>query len=257
MSILGCVYMDIKRYGSIVFLLLIGTLFLTIIHLNDQYCSAAVVWTENFEDGDIDDWTVELGTFSVADGSLRGSTTTNAIRHASTTAYGTWEFDTEVVGMSAVYVSFLAGETSGGIATSCYCLRINRFDMQLLQSTSYQNTLLDTYDPTENIEGWLHIEISRDASGQFTISVNGTQQLTATETTYSTSNYFMFYCNANCALDNIEIDDTTGTTTPTTGTTTPTSPGIPGFPFAAIGIGLLIPISLILVRRRRTIGKMN
>ncbi len=250
--------MDVKRFSSIVFLILIGLVFLTTAQINEQnYCSAAVVWTDNFEDGDISDWTVELGTFSVADGSLRGSGATNAIRHASATAYGTWSFDAEIVGMSSVYVSFLAGETSGGIATSCYCLRINRFDMQLLQSTNYQNTLLNTYDPAENIAGWLHIEVIRDASGHFTISVNGTLQLEATDTTHGSSNYFVYYCNADCAIDDIEINDSSGTTTPTNGTETPAPPGIPGFPFAAICLGLLIPLSLVLINRRRNAGKTD
>jgi hypothetical protein len=247
--------MDVKRFSSIVFLLLVGALFLWGIHFSEQNsCIAAVVWIDNFSDGDINDWTVELGTFSVADETLRGVGATNAIRHASATASGTWTFDIEIVGMGSVYVSFLAGETSGGIATSCYCLRINRFDMQLLQSTNYQNTLLDEYDPTESIEGWVHIEITRTAVGQCSISVNGTEQITANDATHGTSNFFVFYCNVDCAIDNIEIDDAAGTTTTTNGTETPVPPGIPGFPLAAIGLGLLIPIALVLVNRRRNAG---
>ncbi len=250
--------MDVKRFSSIVCLVFIAALLLTNTQSKElNHCNAAVVWTDNFEDGDISDWTVELGTFTATDGSLRGVGATNAIRHGSATASGTWSFDTEIVGMGSVYVSFLAGETSGGIATSCYCLRINRFDMQLLESTNYQNTLLDSYDPAENIAGWVHIEITRDLSGQFSISVNGTAQLEATDTTHGASNYFVYYCNIDCALDNIEIDDSTGTTTTPTGTESPIPPGIPGFPFAAIGLGLLLPISLVLINRRRQAGNTD
>jgi hypothetical protein len=244
--------MNVNRFSSIGLLLLIGVFFLSAVCLNEQnYCAAAVVWADNFEDGDISDWTVELGTFSVNDGSLRGSGATNAISHASTIAYGSWTFDAEITGMSSVYVSFLADEISGGISTSCYCLRINRFDMQLLESTNYHNTMIGLYDPADTIAGWLHIEISRSASGHFTISVNGTQQIAITDTTHSASTFFVFYCNTDCALDNIEINNSAGTTTPPNGTQTPVPPGIPGFPIAAIALGLVVPLSLVLISRRR------
>ena len=248
--------MDVKRFSSIVSLILITTILVTATQVGNQnHCKAIVVWTDDFADGDISDWTVELGTFSAADQTLRGIGATNAIRHASATASGTWTFDIEIVGMGSVYVSFLAGETSGGIATSCYCLRVNRFDMQLLESTNYHNTLLDVYDPAENLEGWINIQITRDVNGYFAISVNGTQQIEATDSTHGTSNYFVFYCNTDCALDNIEINDSAGTTTTPTGTETPIPPGIPGFPLAAIGLGLLLPIALVLINRRRQAGK--
>lgn len=249
--------MDVKRFSSIVCLMLIAALFLTTTQINGQaFCTATVVWSDDFEDGDISDWTLALGTFSVADGTLRGTESTNAISHASTTAYGTWSFDTEIVGFSSVYVSFLAGEISGGgISTSCYCLRINQFDMELLESTNYQNTVLDSYDPTESMEGWLHIEITRSANGAFVILVNGTAQMDATDTTHSTSTYFVFYCTNDCAIDNVEIDESAGTTTPPNGPGTSIPPGIPGFPLAAIGLGLLIPLALVLVTRRRSAGK--
>jgi hypothetical protein len=249
--------MDVKRFSSIVCLILISALFLTTTQINGQsHCTAAVVWSDNFEDGDISDWTLAIGAFSVADGTLRGTDSANAISHASTTAYGTWTFDIEIVDFSSVYVNILAGEISGGgISTSCYCLRINQFDMELLESTNYQNTQLDSYDPAESLEGWLNIEIVREATGQFAISVNGTQQMAATDTTHSASTYFVFYCNDDCAIDNIEIDESAGTSPPPNGPGTSTPPGIPGFPLAAIGLGLLIPIALVLVTRSRSTDK--
>ena len=250
--------MNVKRFSSIGFLLLIAAFLLATVCLNEQnYCTAAVVWSDNFEDGEISDWTLELGTFSVGDGSLRGSDGANAISHASSMAYGSWTFDTEIVGMSAVYVSFIAGEISNGISTSCYCLRINRFDMRVLESTNYQNTVLATYDPAENIEGWLHIEITRSASGNFIILVNDTQQFDVTDTTHGSSNYFVFYCNANCAIDNIEIDDSVDATTPPNSPQTPVPPGIPGFPIAAISIGLVVSLSLAVIFRRRKAMNKN
>ena len=60
--------MNFKRFSSIGFLLLIGVFFLSTVNLDEHnYCVAAIVWSDNFEDGDISDWTLELGTFSVGD----------------------------------------------------------------------------------------------------------------------------------------------------------------------------------------------
>ncbi|MFX1565903.1 MAG: hypothetical protein ACFFCH_07930 [Promethearchaeota archaeon] len=62
---------------------------------------------------------------------------------------------------------------------------------------------------------------------------------------------------ADYSIDNIEIDDSAGTTTYTKGTGTPTPPGIPGFPFAAIGLRLLIPVALVPLNPRRNAGTME
>ncbi|MHA2427442.1 MAG: hypothetical protein ACXADB_05400, partial [Candidatus Hermodarchaeia archaeon] len=75
------------------------------------------------------------------------------------------------------------------------------------------------------------------------------------DTTHSVSTYFVYYCNDDCAIDNIVIDESAGTTPPPNGPGTSIPPGIPGFPLVAIGLGLLLTIALVLVTRRRSAGK--
>ena len=36
-------------------------------------CKADVVWSDDFDDGDIDGWTIAQGNFSVEDGTLRST----------------------------------------------------------------------------------------------------------------------------------------------------------------------------------------
>ncbi|MFX1560045.1 MAG: hypothetical protein ACFFBL_05620, partial [Promethearchaeota archaeon] len=60
----------------------------------DTSTTAAVEWSDDFEDLGISDWTIEQGDFSVDDGTLRpNGTGWNRISHPSTVAFGTWSFD--------------------------------------------------------------------------------------------------------------------------------------------------------------------
>ena len=74
--------------------------------------AAAVVWSDNFDDGNYDGWTVEDGDYSVTDGALRSEATgdlNNIIWYPSTTAVGTWNF------------SFMYDETETGIGGPGTC----------------------------------------------------------------------------------------------------------------------------------------
>lgn len=234
--------MDTKRIGWIAVLIVFGALMVTSTQLSGfNYCSAITTWTDNFDDGDISDWIVELGAFSAADGTCRGQEETNALKHESQCFQGNWSFDT----LGAVYITLMAGVTKDGIATSCYTLHVSRFKIELLISSGWVSTELGNWDPLERITGWQHFDVTRDADGRFTIYVNGTERLTATDTRYMTANYFVFYCYQNGAIDNVVINDEIG------GAGLPAPVAIPGFPIVAIGMGLLIPICTVLVVRRR------
>ncbi len=238
---LGSVYMDTKRMGCIAVLIVFGALLVTSTQFSGfNYCSAVTTWIDNFEDDDISDWTVELGDFSTADGTCRGQEETNALRHDSSCFQGNWSFDT----LGSVYVTLLAGVTKDGVATSCYTLHVSRYKIKLLISSGWVSTELANWDPPEAITGWQHFDVTRDVDGRFAIYVNGTEQLAATDTRYMTANYFVFYCYKNGAIDNVVINDDNGGGLPA-------PPAMPGFPLVAIGLGLLIPITTVLVVRRR------
>ena len=239
---LGSVYMDTKRLGCLAVLVVLGALVITSSQTSGfNYCSALTTWTDNFDDGEFGDWTVELGSFTIIDGVLTGQEDTNALRHDSVCFVGNWSFDA----LGSVYVSFLAGTTKDGVSTSCYCLHKTSTRIELLLSTGWVNTQLGTWKSPNTMSGWQHFDVTRNDEGRFDIYLNGTKVFDVTNTRFMTSSYFVFYCFANGALDNVTINDVKG------GMGVPVSPAILGVGLAAICLGLLVPISLVLYIRHR------
>jgi pectate lyase len=215
-------------------------------------CSAAVVWSDDFTDGDIAGWTVELGSFSAIDNTLRATGTPSALRHDTSTTQGTWSFDVDITqGTAGIYITLFADVMVAGICDSCYTLFVSNYQWQCQRATSGSNTVLDTYNPTENIVGWYHVDVTRDASGQFYFWINGTHRMDALDNIENTANYFGFWGDEGDALDNIVISDSVDIAAPTnTGTGTTPPPPIPGFPLASIILGGALALSIGLVTRK-------
>ena len=246
--------MGVNRFSCIVLLIFLGLTFLsTLQHEGMMGCRAAVVWNDNFNDADYNGWTLELGSFNAVDGSLRGVDVTNAIRHDTATTTGTWSFDVQIVPQSSAYITLFAQVVSAGIADDCYTIRINQFGIDLRESTDWTNTYLDQASFADPINGWQQLDVTRDGSGQFYVFINGTQRLEGTGTSHDTATYFVLYCTNTAAFDNIVVSDTIDIV-PTTGPGgTGTQPStIPGFPLAGIILGLVIPVTVVLLLRRRT-----
>ena len=249
--------MGVKRFSCIVLLIFLGLIFLGFLPPErSTNCQAAVVWNDNFNDNDYDGWTLELGSFTAIDGSLRGVDATNAIRHDTTTTQGTWSFDVQILAQTSAYITLFGEVVLSGIVDECYTIRINQFGIDLRQSTDWSNTYLDQTSFTDPISGWQHLDVTRDGSGQFYVYLNGTQLLEGIDTTHDTALFFVLYCTNTAAFDNIVVSDTVDIV-PTTGPggTGAPPPALPGFPFAAVILGLLIPLTVVLLRRRHKTEK--
>ncbi len=120
-----------------------------------------------------------------------------------------------------------------------------------LRSTGGVNTELDRYDPTEDITGWYHVDVTRNSLGQFYLYINGTHRMDAVDSTENTANYFAFYCGNRDALDNVVVSDTVDFADPTTTDTITPPPPIPGFPRSSIIVGGTLALTLGLVARKR------
>jgi pectate lyase len=220
-------------------------------------CSAATVWSDDFNDGNYAGWTLEIGSFSAADNTLRGTTTPSAVRHDTTVNQGTWSFDVLIAqATGGVFINLFAETVTSGVGDGCYCLTANQYLWRFLRRTGGSNTQLDSYDPTETITGWYHIDVTRDSGGQFYLWINGTHRMDVADTVENTANYFTFYCGTDEALDNVVISNTVDiaapTTDPGTGTGTGTTPPpIPGFPLASIVIGGALALGVGFVTRKR------
>ena len=191
------------------------------------------VWSENFDDENIDDWeifgidytttpgTLIPGNFSVSGGVLRnvGPEWDYAIRNSSV-AYGTWSFDVDIqrpedfnrfpVGFMAEYnIENLQNATGDSYIISFRMpddgpsgdIRLARNDV------GGGTTFLDGYD-VEIIRGWKNIIVTREESGQFYVYLDGDLILDVVDTIHTTSECFIFYGYANPAIDSITVSDT-------------------------------------------------
>ncbi|MFX1475168.1 MAG: hypothetical protein ACFFCO_06815 [Promethearchaeota archaeon] len=215
-------------------------------------CQAATVWSDDFNDGTLDGWTVDTGVFSADDHTLQGDAgMMSRASHTSTVATGTWSFDIHC-GYLGIGVQFISLEIGAPlIEYYSYDITVSGRNEQIyfFRHWNYVPTRLGNYTPT-TILGWHHFDITRDADGQFYVYINGTLAMEFVDTTYNSSNYFVVQAELDTAIDNIRVSDTVDISPPTT-SNGELPPGIPGFPAVTIGAGLVLAMVLILGKRRK------
>ena len=200
----------------------------------DQIQLSAVVWSDNFEDHDISDWTiyglngttlpfdVVPGNFSAEDGVLRANGTelawSIAVRNSSV-AYGTWMFDvdvTETYGHDIVIVFLQLVWNLEVWGIDGYFIRIWTGDQPRLQAaTSYASgspigRSLEWWEPyyyEEGFLGWKNFIITREPDGQFYVYINGTLALSHKDNRHTSCEEFHFGTNPGPAIDNIIVSD--------------------------------------------------
>jgi hypothetical protein len=236
--------------------------------IHSPICLAQTDWSDNFDDGDYDGWTVLNGSFSASAQSLQatdvGPTTNwNLISHDSETTRGFWSFNlygntSTTRSLDIVEVYFLCDELTEAMHFSFYAtsttvplngygfyIRIQAYDIRHpgIHFYKFVDGYRDTLEYVEplNTDGWYHYNITRDVNGEFNVYVNDTLRLTVTDNAFTVSNTFAIF-----SFDNHRIDDII-----VSGSTDPPPPQIPGFPAVVIGIGLCVGLGVgILIRRR-------
>ena len=202
--------------------------------------TAAVVWVDDFNDGNYNGWTVRgflkidggilgqkktEGNFSAADSTLRATgepanvkdTLWNLAEHPSSVAYGTWSFDVNAMDIPEhhFYVFFMINDwETFPESTYGYCIYISPKDaefklMKLAGDARFIKIPLDRYQfDLAAFSGWQHIDVTRDTDGQFYVYINGTLRLEAVDTEITTSTNFRFGSETGPALDNVIVSDT-------------------------------------------------
>jgi hypothetical protein len=178
-------------------------------------CEAAPVWSDDFNDGNYDGWTVLNGTFTAKDHTLRSVGGGGLIVHPSSVTTGTWSFD--ILGANDTDVGFTS--TYPLPITTMICLEMGQYhsrgNMMELNAYSGGWTTLGTYNFCI-MTGWQHINITRDSNGQICLYHNGTLIMN-TFSSVTGSGYF-WVCfslssqltigNAEGAIDNIVVSST-------------------------------------------------
>jgi hypothetical protein len=193
---------------------------------------SAVVWSDNFDDGNISDWnTVGVNAtpsppvfaeanFSTDDGSLRatGPGWNNAWRD-SAIAYGTWSFDVDVVDTTEnlIFVAFLSTTNFTDIwGMRDYALHFDtgtspRIGLGWRRRTPTADAtdwdLFASKQYPDGLSGWYHIDITRNDDDRFNVYVNGSYAFGLVHDTYTESSYFHFMSPAGPAIDNIVVYD--------------------------------------------------
>jgi hypothetical protein len=200
-----------------------------------EFVSSAVIWSDNFDDEDISDWTVHgmnntaepeettYGNFSLTGGILRATGPEwNWAGHNSSVAHGTWSFDVDIQDDPGddnhVTVNFISERYNDSwpieaaigdkYSLGFFINAVGVGGSVSLAVIDYPSIRSIGYWPTSNIIGWKHVVVTRSQAGQFYVYINGTPIIDVIDNTHDTSDVFYFISHSGSALDNVVVDNT-------------------------------------------------
>jgi hypothetical protein len=242
-------------------------IFILCISICTTTANATVIWSDDFDDGVLDSWTlfgyenmespVKIeGNFSASSQMLTVlDDGLNCARHNSTVNVGTWSFDMFVPDddYGFIRVEFMSNGASLGAHGNMSWVAVSAWfygtepEFYLLYGLGSSKALLKTID--RPLQGWHHIDVSRTSDGHFYVYFNGTLEADMVSNSVTSSAYLQVLCNnvSGAAIDNLVVTDTNYTTPP------PTTP--PPLPLEVIAIGggvavIVIVVAIVFLRRR-------
>ena len=229
---------------------------------------AAVLWTDDFEDGDFAGWTVLNGTWSSTNNYLQGTAEYNTIYHESNVDYGTFTFDLlKDASVNGMYWIYFIGKNIGNVGLGIYApfdgygLSINPSKIDLLAGVNadrglHHGVLMGSYEHPENFNGWYTVRIVVMSNRSIKMWVDEELAVdTISVLVFTDFECFHILAPENGAIDDIlvETEDpepTTKepTTTAPTESTTPTGGAPPpAIPMELLAVGVVVPVVLIVV----------
>ncbi len=187
--------------------------------------TAAPLFSDNFDDGNADGWTVSGGSWSVSSGAYQQTGTSSDARARAGTA--TWANYTVSVRVRANafnganrFVALLARAQSN---TSYYyvALRSNN-TVELKKLVNGSATTLASTSVSVSIGTWYTLSLRVEGS-TLTSQVNGASTLTASDGQYSTGQVGVATFNASATFDDINVESGTPTSPSPSVTSSPTS----------------------------------
>lgn len=239
-------------------------------------CSSEVVWSEDFNDGDMDGWTVTQGNFTVENGYLESIVNEKYLEDfyllsccftQSTVSVGTWSFEI-MFDCSSEYpeiaVEFMTkkqtrwsrgmsplGEVYGIYAGWEYPNIYELYTAPYFPSS----TKIEMYPtvPGTKRKVWHHIDITRDEEGRIQVYFDGVLGINEVDTRLTESYYFGvmldYHHIGKTYIDNIVVSDTIDVQP--TEEAAKKGGSIPGFPIESVIIGL-IGVTIIIWSIQRT-----
>ncbi|MHA1908654.1 MAG: hypothetical protein ACW98Y_15235 [Candidatus Thorarchaeota archaeon] len=188
-----------------------------VVPIERSYQEAAIVWSDNFDDGNMDGWVTHefqglTPNFTVIDGVVysQGEDLLNIAGHDSTVVYGTWSFDIYInqpTGVEIMETSPIGNGYSQDGYEVIFLPDSNTIQLDRLYATSettWDSITLDSY-PMDPL-GWHHVDVTRDTNGYFCVYLNTTPKLEAIDNTHIISNVFIIGFAG--AFDNVAVSNT-------------------------------------------------
>ncbi|MHA2249648.1 MAG: transcriptional regulator [Candidatus Kariarchaeaceae archaeon] len=197
--------------------------------------SAEIIWTEDFNDGNLENWEVIGynytnnpisewgGDVSINDGMITSPSSTNQIRtyacHQSNVVFGTWSFDWHP-STNDDFVFFIADDfdwiNQTQLTANAYALKLKPVFQGIFQpgiefhqyagsETTFR--IINSYPFSSNITGSHHIEITRNQTGFFKVYFDEDIIIEISNMDVIESDQFCFALQGDTAFDNIEVDD--------------------------------------------------
>jgi hypothetical protein len=236
-------------------------------------------WSDNFNDGDFDGWTICENPV-ISSGSNWNATSNclkldqyphgGLITHPSTVAYGTWSFDfkadeTQVRTDTMAAIDFISSNVHdvddyGDL--SAYWVQFiagadDNFGISLRKQHGGVLTVIDSNETRVPAADWHHIHVTRTEAGLFSVYHNGSLIMQEADTEIDTSELFAFFPGQYCGfavLDNVAVHDDVLPPPPPTTTTTSTTTTSVLSDWLPIGIGVsaVVIIAVVVIVRKRT-----
>ena len=198
-----------RMKAMIVYLFFVGATVLLCFGISGPFpCSADDVWSDDFDDGDYDGWTVMFGGFAAADTALKATEDVHAhAAYTSSVATGTWSFDVNCsLRRANIHFVYDMSNRSYTIELGPISRAISIWYNQMV-GQSFEN--LASLGTDWDLSGWIHIDVTRDADGRICVYVDGEFAGDVVHTAITTSENFVFCAlGAGAALDNIVVSDT-------------------------------------------------
>lgn len=244
---------------SFVIVILLGSLTWTVFP-----CKAAVVWSDNFNDGNYDGWTVLNGTLNVEDNVLWvESPSTACIVHPSSVAIGTWSFDVysqgphqlvQIIGTKPrvipgpIYMIWIGGDIN------LYLWDEDFYNLQFFQNS----TRTDSARGSTKTKGlhWQHFDITRSSDGRICVYHNGTLALDLSPPlapSVVTPEFFALFGAAikGVAIDNIVVSDTVDIEPPPPENATPTPFYMQTWFLLTVGVAVIAIVAIVAFLKSR------
>jgi hypothetical protein len=201
-------------------------------------CKAATMWSDDFNDGNYEGWTVsgasnpwnpgfeilEEGSFSATNKALQATGDPDLwswASHPSTVATGTWRLDiylTSGTPWGGMGVTFILDKPIYTLPLDWHGYELDLMDngeLVLLarDGSSYSVLYRSTFPRRSN--SWIHIDVTRDVDGRFCVYANGTLRIDVVDKRYTTSGYFLLGSQPGPAIDNVVVSNTVDIEPPT------------------------------------------